>query len=181
MSQDQAELDKEIAQLSLYDLSRQLVELMVFREEPLTAEEREAVDTEIARYVAAEVPKVDKIRGYLRQCELMEQGHRAEAERQIKLAQLWEERARHLKNASIRALESVGKTRVEGRTGVLRIQRNGGQAPLEILDEKLIPSEYTPLTINYTLDRDALRRDLAAGKEVPGARLLERGVHLRVE
>ena len=43
-TEDQAEIDKEIARLSLYDVSRQLVELMVFREELLTAEERQALD-----------------------------------------------------------------------------------------------------------------------------------------
>ena len=174
-------VDLELARLSLYDLSRQLVELMAFREEPLESDERQAVDHEIARYVAAEIQKVDNIRGYLRQCELMEQGHRTEADRQTKMAQDWEERARVLKQASIRALENVGKTKVEGRTGSLRIQKNGGVQPLEITDEKAIPSEYTPLTITYPLDKDALRRDLAAGKVVPGARLSERGVHLRVE
>ena len=180
-AEDQVEIDQEIAKLSLYDVSRQLVELMAFREESLTAEERQEVDREIARYLAAEVTKVDNVRGYLRHCEVMEQAHRQEVERQTRMAQGWEERAQHLKNACIRALESAGKTRAEGKTGVLRIQKNGGQAPLEIFDEKAIPSRYTPLTITYPLDKDALRRDLAAGKVVPGARLAERGVHLRVE
>lgn len=181
MTQSQ-ELDKEIAQLSLYDVSRRLLELMVFRDtEVLTGEEREAVENEIQRYVAAEIFKVDNIRGFLRHCELMGQGHRQEAERQTRMAQIWEEREKRLKAACIKALDAAGKSRVEGRTGVLKIQKNGGQAPMEITDEGSIPTEYTPMTITYPLDKEKLRRDLTAGREIPGARLLERGVHLRVE
>ena len=176
------DLDKEVARLSLYDVSRQLVELMTFRdEEELTDEEREAVDGEILRYIAAEVTKVDNLRGYLRHCEVMEEAHRKEAEKQTGMARIWEEREKRLKNYVLRALAAAGKTRVEGKTGVLRVQGNGGQAPMEIFDENAIPTRYTPMQITYPLDKEAIRRDLAAGKAIPGARLLERGVHLRVE
>jgi Siphovirus Gp157 len=172
----------DISDLSLFDVSRQLVELMAFRDnEDLQPDERDAVEKEIARYVAAEITKVDNVRWYLRHCEVMEKAHREEADRQTRMAHAWEERQKRLKDYAIRALEAAGKTRVEGKTGVLKIQKNGGQIPMEIFDETSIPTRYTPMTITYPIDKEAVRRDLSAGKEVPGARLLERGVHLRVE
>jgi myo-inositol catabolism protein IolC len=139
------------------------------------------VDQAIQEYAQREIAKVDTLRSYLRHCEVMEKAHREEAERQTRMAQLWEERDRRLKSYVLRALEAAGKTRVEGKTGVLKVQRNGGLAPMEIFDESSIPTKYTPMQISYPLDKEALRRDLAAGKDVPGARLGERGVHLRVE
>lgn len=176
------EVDAEVARLSLYQVSQRLVELMTYRDQvELAPEEREAVDQEIARYVAHEITKVDNIRGYLRHCEVMVEAHRSEAERQTRMAQGWEERSKRLKNFCIKALEASNRTRVEGKTGVLKIQKNGGVQPMEIFDDKRLPTEYTPMVISFPVDNEKLRQDLAAGKEVPGARLLARGKHLRVE
>jgi len=178
----EGELNKEIARLPLYDVELRLVELMEFGEsEDLSTDEREALRGEIARYVAAEVHKVDNIRAYLRHCEEMAKMHASEVERQTRMAQVWTKRSERLKEFCIKALEFAGKKKVQGKTGLLRVQNNGGVRPIEITDESKLPIAYTPLTVIYPPDKDKIRKDLEAGKEIPGARLLERGVHLRVE
>lgn len=177
-----AEVTQEIAKLSLYDVAIELVELMDFRDnEDLTEEERKVVDEQIEKYVAAELAKVDNIRGYLRHCEVMAAAAKEEQERQRRRADLWERKRDRIKAFCVKALQNAGKTKVEGKTGVLRIQKNGGKLALEITDEIQIPTKYTPMTITYPLDSEALRKDLEAGLYVPGAKLGERGVHLRVE
>lgn len=181
MSAGTSEIDKAIARLPLYDIERQLFELMeYFDAEDLNSEERAAITAEIEKYAAAEVTKVDNIRGYLEHAQMLVDAHRQQAERQRRMAEHWDERIRYLKSVCIKALEAAGKTTVEGKTGSLSIQKNGGVQPMEIYDENKLPSKYTPMVITSPPDKEAIRKALAAGEEVPGARLLERGVHLKV-
>lgn len=176
------EVSKAIAKLPLYDVEKQLIELMEFREsEDLDPDARATVDAEIDRYIAAEIAKVDNIRGYLRHCEMMAGAARQEADRQASRARRWEARIDRIKSSCVKALRDAGKTKVEGRTGILRAQKNGGKLALEITDEKQLPTEYTPMVIMYPVDNEKLRADLEAGKYVPGAKLGERGFHLRTE
>lgn len=176
------DVDKAIAKLPLYDVEKQLVELMEFRDsEDLDPEARATVEAEIDRYIAAELSKVDNIRGYLRHCEMMAGAARQEADRQASRARRWESRIDRITSSCVKALRDAGKTKVEGRTGILRAQKNGGKLALEITDEKQLPTEYTPMVITYPVDNEKLRADLESGKYVPGAKLGERGYHLRTE
>lgn len=60
------------------------------------------------------------------------------------------------------------------------IVKNGGEAPVEIIDAEQIPEDfkYSPPAIP---DKDAIRLALCTGQEVPGAKLGERGSHLRIK
>lgn len=177
-----AEESAEIRELSLWTLNRQLVELIAFRDnEDLTAEETAAVDGEIRKFVEAEVERVDNLRWYVRHAETMAAAAREEEKRQQRLALTWERRVERVKGFIGAALRAFGKTRAEGKSGRFRLQKNGGILPLDIYDEKQLPTKYTPMVVSYPPDLEAIRRDLEAGVEVPGARLGERGSHLRVE
>ena len=176
------DVTKAIQRLPLYDVERQLIELIQFSEsEDLDPEARATVDEEIDRYVAAEIAKVDNIRGYLVHCEMMQEAAEREAQRQQARAHRWKARLERVKASSVKALREAGKTKVEGKTGVLRAQKNGGKLAMEITDEKQIPTEYTPMVITYPLDGEKLRKDLEGGKYVPGAKLGDRGFHLRLD
>jgi hypothetical protein len=168
-------------ELTLFQIERDLVTLMDARAEADTQARLEGCDEAIAEYVIREVEKVDNIRGYLRHCEVMEAAAAAEADTQKRRAEAWGNRADALKRACVMALGIAGKKSVEGRTGQLSIRANGGKLPLIIDDETAIPSDYTPMTITYPLDKDKLRKALEAGEGVPGAHLAERGVHLVVK
>lgn len=61
----------------------------------------------------------------------------------------------------------------------LRITRNGGTPPLIIEDQSRLPRCYTKVV--RVIDEEKIRRRLLAGGKVRGARMGERGVHLRVK
>lgn len=50
---------------------------------------------------------------------------------------------------------------------------------LKIIDEEIIPYEYELTTVEKEWDTARLREDLKAGKEIPGATLLQ-GEHLKI-
>lgn len=196
--------------MSIYDLQATLVGLMDIVTDPeVTPEERTVAEQEIARYVAAEIVKVDGIRAYLRHCDMMEAAAKQERDIQAERAQAWGSRAKRLKQFCLDAMGISGKRKLEGRTGVLSISGNGGLQPLVIDDEKLIPEGYFDQVRRLNTDR--VRMALTAhcpacrgtcivpfaasgamlttcltcggtGKQgVPGAHLEPRGEHLRVK
>ena len=126
--------------ISLFQLESELRELMDFRDsEELTPEERQAVDTQIAAYVAKEITKVDNLRAYMRHCQIMSEGAKAEAELQAKRANSWKNRLDYLKGCCLDAMNLMGKKKLEGRTGYLLAKANGGKQALTIYDATLIP------------------------------------------
>jgi len=75
-------------------------------------------------------------------------------------------------------LQATGQTKVEGKDFKVALQKNGGAVPVEIFDETQIPSELTVTSVRPNVD--AIRNRLDVGAEVPGARLGERGQHVRI-
>jgi len=196
--------------LSLFAIEEQLIQLIAFAEDPdLTPEEREVAAGEIQKYVAAEVRKVDSIRGYLRHCEVMAWAARGEARRQLDNATIWENRQQRIKGYCFDAMQHAGLKKLEGNTGTLQVKGNGGVQPLQVNNESLVPEEYcdyvgrisgrmwrTVLKICAAVsapdvskdDVDLQRvpnnkrvREALASGPVPGAQLLERGAHLEVK
>ena len=86
-------------------------------------------------------------------------------------------------NEAIMASMKLHDTRkVEGEHFTWQIQKNGGKAPL-IIDESMpaigLPKEYQSWDVK--VNKDAIRKDLEAGKELPYARIGERGESLRLK
>jgi hypothetical protein len=71
--------------------------------------------------------------------------------------------------------------KVEGEHFTWQIQKNGGKAPL-ILDDmpaESLPKEYQIWDVKA--NKDAIRKDLEAGKELPYAHIGERGESIRLK
>ena len=85
-------------------------------------------------------------------------------------------------NEAIMASMKLHDTRkVEGEHFTWQIQKNGGKAPL-ILDDipaESLPEEYQIRDVKA--NKDAIRKDLEAGKELPYARIGERGESIRLK
>lgn len=92
-----------------------------------------------------------------------------------------ENRAQRLRTAVQQAMTTLGLTRQEAGRFEFRLQSNGGKLPVVFDPEvrpEARPSEYWRVEIKD--DVDAIRAALEAGEELPGARLGDRGVHLRL-
>ena len=85
-------------------------------------------------------------------------------------------------NEAIMASMKLHDTRkVEGEHFTWQIQKNGGKAPL-ILDDmpaESLPKEYQVWDVKA--NKEAIRKDLEAGKELPYAHIGERGESIRLK
>lgn len=78
-------------------------------------------------------------------------------------------------------MEAAGKTKIEGTEAVLQVRANGGKVPLIIDDEAAIPGHWKHTEEVWSVDKENLRAYLEAGRNVPGARLGERGKRLEIK
>lgn len=86
-------------------------------------------------------------------------------------------------NEAIMASMKLHDTRkVEGEHFTWQIQKNGGKAPL-IIDDSIsaveLPEEYQSWDVK--VNKDAIRKALEEGKELPYARIGERGESIRLK
>lgn len=165
--------------LTLLDIETGLIDLYQQQDLAETETERQQIRTAIEAYLKAEVTKVKRIRAYVLHEEAKAKAKREEAARQIAGAEACERHIEHVKAFCMRTLQEIGKDRVETNDGRIRIQGNGGKRSMEIYDENLLPPQYT--IVQIVPDNEAIRKELEAGKHVPGAKLLERGRHCRIE
>lgn len=91
-------------------------------------------------------------------------------------------RARRLRDYVQRCAQLAGWKRHSAGTYQVSIVRNGGKAPLllDSSDPQSFPAQYRRRIEEIELDREAIRAALEAGREVPGARLGERGSRLAI-
>lgn len=196
--------------LSLWAIEESIMGLTEIIESPDASEdERAAAKNELERWILEEIGKVDRVRGFLKHCDMMEAAAKAEARAMSARAKLWADRASRLKQISLAVMEARGVKRLEGRGGVLRRQGNGGLQRLKIGNETIVPEEYYRygLTMDFEdwivvqaqlkiypeclrrllasvtkqINTDKIRHDLQSGIGVPGCELEDRAEHLRVE
>ena len=200
--------------LTLWDIDQGIAETSEALEEAFAAPQPDTV--EIARlqealkaYVAAEVRKVDGVRGYIKHAEMMAAAAREEARAQSARAQSWQMRLDRVKALVGDVMRAAGARKYESRIGFLRIQANGGKPSLEIAQPMFVPPEYKTCDVRLTAaemgrivmllplgDELAIKLSLAheraepnatkiriaieAGEQVPGCYLNDKGEHLRV-
>lgn len=165
--------------LTLYGIE---VELARIGEEVLAALDSgdtpdEGLLMQLAEWTAMERGKADAAAAFMLSLK-------ADAERCEDLARRQRERADRLSSARkrldqyvIQVLGSAGRDKVRGTHHTLRVC----DSPLrmEVEDESELPLDvmHQPPPVP---DKDEIRRRLAAGQDVPGARLV-RGKHLRID
>jgi len=126
--------------------------------------------------------KLDSIIGLIKTWEAEAVAARAEAEQWHAKAISRENRIKWQKLRLLNYIQGTGREKVQTAKGrILAIAKNGGLLPLILpdpLDPAAIPDEFA--IVRRDPDREAIRRALADGVELPFARLGEQGVHLRV-
>ena len=149
-----------------------------------------AVDLWYASLMADEGRKLEDWVGYVRQLEMEVAVAREEAERFLAKARSRESRIEWLKGAMKAHLEGTGRTKATTAAGrTLAVHKNGGKAPLAwVTSDGLtvgetaatdVPDEFC--VMRRTIDVEKVRAALEAGRQLPFARLEERGTHLRIK
>lgn len=135
-----------------------------------------------AEYGALLEQKTDAIAGYLRSLEATEKAHKAEKDRHGEREQVAKNKQKRLKAMVQLQMERSGRDEFKGRLFSLKLQKNGGAAPITYLvaDPEKYPADCRVVT--PTIDKDAVRAKLEAGDpELDGlAAFAPAGYHVRV-
>ncbi len=124
--------------------------------------------------------KLDNYAALIADLEARAQVRRDEAKRLVDRARIDENKAVLLKERLRLFFESHDLKTVETSRYRLTLAQNGGKLPLLVdVSVDALPEEYIRLTKAPALD--AIRADLAAGKELPFARFGERGSSIRIK
>lgn len=86
---------------------------------------------------------------------------------------------KHLKENLINSMTALDKKEINTELFTIKVQNNGGKQSIEpYKDEDVLP-EY--LKQVWIPDKEKIRADLEAGKELKFTRLLDRGQHLSIK
>ena len=190
--------------LTLFEIEKELQELLDMRDEAVEAGappvELEAIDKFLQEYEYHEVRKVDgtahAITVYNQAADIVE----AEIERLQGRAKSLRGRADRIKANALAAMQAFGVRKLETPSHTLRVQGNGGLEPLSVPIAEALPIHLRVYTVtihghemsmiaastsakikDVSANGPAIRAVIKGGENVPGAKLEERGVHLRVE
>lgn len=124
--------------------------------------------------------KVDGYAAYITELLALAAARKDEAKRLSERAKVNENAAKHMKARLLWALQERGIDKVETLRYTVSVAKNGGVAPLDVqVGPEQLPPRFQKVTIDA--DNKAIRDAIAAGEEVEGATLMERGVSLRIK
>jgi Siphovirus Gp157 len=194
--------------LSLWNIEQTLQDLADARESAEDAGDAEAVkaiDAEIVAYLTREAMKIDSYASLVRKWQTEANLLANEARRLLERSRRMNADVDRLKKNALAAMQTFNVTEFKTPSNTMRRQKNGGLQALEVdktpdnepdVDEDFIDVAvrmplndweritgickwHTPLDIEYIVSEKKLRDALALGP-VAGARLRERGEHVRV-
>lgn len=103
---------------------------------------------------------------------------KAEADRLAARTKSIDNEIEHMKNTLKMYLDAAGLKKAGHVIGA-KIVKNGGRAPLIIdVEPMALPFAFQKVTISA--NNEAIRDALEHGKEIPGARIGERGEHIKI-
>jgi hypothetical protein len=130
----------------------------------------------ITRAVWAEVQKVDGISHMLAHFESQAQLAAEESKRLQARRKAFERSGERLEGYVRRAMELAGVKKLEGQTTTLSLR----VAPASVLITNFdaIPAEYKVIRTEIVINKDAVKKALRGGAEVPGADLSKGNLYL---
>lgn len=124
----------------------------------------------------------DKVDGYSKLIKQLEndadaiQGRIEELEEKLKRVK---NLIKHLNQNLINSFETLDKKEVNTELFTIKLQNNGGKAPIEPYKDEDVTPEYLKQVL--VPDKEKIRLDLEQGKELTFTRILPRGKHLSIK
>ncbi len=165
--------------------------------------ELDVIDGLIRDYVRAEVKKVDGIAKAVKSLRASSEAKKKEADDMYAKSKADAETANRILGFALEVLQQFDSKREEGRLFKLIRQGNGGVQPLVISQPDIVPLSFKRVTVSirgesvgdfarqfggqYRIvdglhpDQKDIREALERGEHVMGARLEERGEHVRIK
>lgn len=86
---------------------------------------------------------------------------------------------KRLKQRLAEAMIMMGKDEIKAGVNTIKLQNNGGKAPLIFDEDKEIPESYMKVILEP--DKEKIRKALEDGKELDFAHIGERGKHIKIK
>jgi Siphovirus Gp157 len=125
--------------------------------------------------------KLDNYGIYIRELETRAEVRKSEAKRLEELATVDENKVKALKASLLYVFTARNIKKLETKRFSFSRVKNGGKAPLvlnELTPISKIPEEYK--TVIVQVSKEIVRKALESGRELPFARLGERGENIRI-
>ena len=124
--------------------------------------------------------KVDNYAALITAMDARSEVRKAEADRLYHRAKVDTNNARFLRERLKCALEDRGISKLETARYKVGVSKVGGAAPVTIVDQSALPAGFVRVTEVRQPDKDAIRKALESGAQVPGATLGARGTCLTI-
>ena len=132
---------------------------------------RPELEARIARYVGAEIEKVDRIGAVLASLEGVQANAKAEIDRLRARQQSAQHTAERLEDYVLRVLRTRDGQPLKGRNVTFSVRRSEA---LIVDDLDAVPAEWKRTTIVVDVPKDPLKKAIKAGLEIPGAHIEQR-------
>lgn len=195
---------------SLYEMEQEF-QALLDSDGNVSVEQQEEYNSLVRSTLAGNKLKRDRMGAFVKHCEAMSENAKTEIDRLTKRKQFYESAIRRGKNLIQETILSLPRDdrgnyrRLDGDLYTLRLQ--GIADRVEITDEQAIPPAYKNVTVRlsvedwqalvnenpwlladtvtsslkYEISKTALREDLSANIEIPGADLLMNQVSVRID
>jgi hypothetical protein len=163
---------------TLYEIEDELVTLIdTLDGVPSDDEEiRAEIEQAIIRAIQARGKKVDRISHMLSHFEFQAELAAVEAKRLQTRRNAFDRSVKTLEDYVCKAMLVGGVRKLEGDTTTLALRAS--PVSVQIFDFEAVPGQYKEIRTEVVISKDALKRALKAGAEVPGAALSEGNVYL---
>ena len=163
---------------TLYEIEYELIYLLDTLESlsPEDEEARVELEEAITRAVEAQIRKVDGISHMLAHFESQAELAAEESRRLQGRKKAFERSAERLESYVRNAMRLTGVRKLEGATTTLSLR--AAPASVVITDFEAVPAEYKEIRTEIVISKDAVKKALKGGREVPGAALSEGTVYL---
>ena len=132
---------------------------------------RPELEAQIARYVGAEVEKVDRIGAVLASLESVQANAKAEIDRLRARQQSAQHTAERLEDYVLRVLRGRDGQPLKGRNVTFSVRHSEA---LIVDDPDAVPAEWKRTTVTVDVPKDPVKKAIKSGLEIPGAHIEHR-------
>jgi hypothetical protein len=158
------------ALMPLWEIESEL-ETLIDSVETCPDELRPELEKRIARYLGAEIEKVDRIAGLLSSLDNVQANARAEIERLRARQQSAEKTAARLEQYVLHVIRQRGGQPLRGQNVTLSARHSEA---LVIDDPATVPDEWKRTTITVDIPKDPIKKAIKAGETVAGVHIEQR-------